>query len=689
MHLLFTSASASGNIALRRLFLVLATTLGFGAGAAGRDLRIVQTAFDLHNPHLLKELPIQKMDPGPPSVSRGALVVNSSIKFQEMLGFGGAFTEAAAFNWRTLSVEDQKKVIQLYFADPSEGGHGYTLGRVPMGSCDFSLGSYSFDNVSGDVNLTHFDTDVTHDEVNGMLPMMRAAQRAARGRGHDLKIFASPWSPPPWMKLPVNGEHWSNGSATPVGLDARYQRAWAKYFSKFIDAYRRKGVNLWGVTPQNEPEYAAHWDACVYTPKFEAEFVREHLGPVLHYEQPGVKIIGFDHNKDHVVEWAEVLYGDNDTKKFFDGIGVHWYGGLNQEHLQKTHELAPDKFILATEACNCPGVVHREKTKTWWSRAEKLAIDILEDIKWWAVGWVDWNLLLDTKGGPNWAGNNCDANLIADPKRAKGGDAVIMQASYYYMGHFSRFIPPGSRRIDLKSTVKTHNDPDPKELVGLAMQFTPCSNKPAQLWRYDTALHTLSLASVPSVCAQLSDDYFWKIVMQPCGKEAPAEPTQMWSVTSDGSGGYMFENNKSHDCLTSTEVPGQAIGLDPGVDAEGGIGLACNRSLRLGENPRNWKHNSFSLVGNFPDSFQIQTPEGNCMLPVGLDNTYFDAVAFETPSGEVSLVAMNLRNSPAVFDIHDVGANGSYRAIELPAHSIATYMWKSGQAVKSADEIVV
>jgi len=147
MHLLFTSASASGNIALRRLFLVLATTLGFGAGAAGRDLRIVQTAFDLHNPHLLKELPIQKMDPGPPSVSRGALVVNSSIKFQEMLGFGGAFTEAAAFNWRTLSVEDQKKVIQLYFADPSEGGHGYTLGRVPMGSCDFSLGSYSFDSL--------------------------------------------------------------------------------------------------------------------------------------------------------------------------------------------------------------------------------------------------------------------------------------------------------------------------------------------------------------------------------------------------------------------------------------------------------------------------------------------------------------------------------------------------------------
>lgn len=685
-------ASASGKSAMRKVFLVLAGACGSGVRATGSDLRIVQTAFDEHSPDLLKDLPTQRIAPGPPNASRGSLVVDSSVKFQEMLGFGGAFTEAAAFNWRSLSDEDQKKVIQLYFADPSEGGHGYTVGRVPMGSCDFSLASYSFDNVSGDVNLTHFDADVTHDEANGMLPMMRAAQRAARARGHDLKIFASPWSPPPWMKLPVDGEHWSNGSATPIGLDPRYQRAWAKYFSKFIDAYRRQGVKIWGVTPQNEPEYAAGWDACVYTPWYEAEFVREHLGPVLNYEQPGVKIIGFDHNKDHVVEWAQVLYGDNDTKKFFDGIGVHWYGGLNQEHLQKTHELAPDKFILATEACNCPDVVFRNKSRTWWSRAEKLAIDILEDIKWWAVGWVDWNLLVDTKGGPNWFGNYCDGNIVADPKRAQGGDAVIQQASYYYMGQFSRFIPPGSRRINLTSTINAVSEIDPKDVTGLAMQFTPCSDHPAQLWRYDTSLRTLSLASVPTMCAQLSLDYYWKIVMQPCGKEAPAEPTQTWSLTNT-TGGYMFQNNKSHDCLTSLQVPGQEIGLDPGVDAEGGVGLACNHtlrsSLRSGDNPRDKEYNSFALVGNFPESFKIQTPEGNCMLPVGLDSVTFDAVAFETPKGEISLVAMNQRNSALVFDIHDVHANGTYHAIELPAHSIATYVWSSTHAAKSAEEIIV
>lgn len=649
---------------------------------ADGHLRIVQTAYDPHNPDLLKEMPTMKMESSPPS-GRGALSVDSSVKFQEMLGFGGAFTEASAVNWRSLSTEDQEKIIHLYFADPSEGGHGYTVGRVPMGSCDFSLKSYSFDDHVGDESLEFFDTNVSHDEANGMLPMMRAAQKVAQSRGQELKIFASPWSPPPWMKLPVDGETHFHGSALPNGLDPRYLNSWAKYFSKFIDAYGQKGVKLWGVTPQNEPEFPAGWDACVYTPEFEAEFVVNHLGPMLHREHPGVKIIGFDHNKDHVVNWAKVLFKDNETKRFFDGIGVHWYGGLNTEHLQSTHEIAPDKFILATEACNCPGVVYQEDPTTWWSRAEKLAIDILEDIKWWSVGWVDWNLLVNTEGGPNWAGNLCDANIVADPKKTKGKDTFILQASYYFMGQFSRFIPPGSRRIALNNTVKVDNELTPAAVAGKFMQFTPCSGKKrSQLWKYDIVRETLSLKDVPEMCMQLAPDFNQGIIMLPCTKESPKVPAQTWSLISGVNGSSVVKSKASDVCMTSLKVPGQSIGLDPGVDAQGGLAMNCTDKLR--DNLRDTQYQRFSLKGDYPHSFQIQDPAGSCMEPVGSDNVMFDAVAFETPKGDISIVAMNLQNATISFDIHDVRAQGSYRAIELPPHAIATYTWHP-----SVEEVVV
>lgn len=131
---------------------------------------------------------------------------------------------------------------------------------------------------------------------------------------------------------------------------------------------------MWGVTVQNEAEAAdVGWEKCVYTPEYMAQFVKNHLGPVLHAEQPGVKIIGFDHNKDHVVTWADALYADPDAKAFFDGIGVHWYGGLNTHNLDNAHAVAPDKFLLATEACNCPGVMYEaSQPEEWWQRAGAL-----------------------------------------------------------------------------------------------------------------------------------------------------------------------------------------------------------------------------------------------------------------------------------------------------------------------------
>ena len=195
--------------------------------------------------HLAKQqtpVPLVKMSPP----EGRALSIDRSKKFQTLVGFGGAFTESAALNWRSLTASDQAEVIKLYFASPADGGLGYTVGRVPMGSCDFTAGTpaswYSFNNYSGDANMDHFDDSVAHDVSSGMVAMILAAQDAIKAAGGALTLFASPWSPPGWMKLPVQGVRSMLRTAVPNGLDPDAQRPYAKYFSRFISAYKARGI---------------------------------------------------------------------------------------------------------------------------------------------------------------------------------------------------------------------------------------------------------------------------------------------------------------------------------------------------------------------------------------------------------------------------------------------------------------
>jgi len=401
-----------------------------------------------------------------------AISVDSKQTFQTFEGFGGAFTQASAVNWRKLDATGQAELIRAYFADPADGGLGYTLCRVPINSCDFSPESYTFDDVEGDVALEHFDSTVQKDVDLGMIDMILAAEAAVKERanrtaskGLKLKLLASPWSPPAWMKLPVHGVYGDpgegirtmTGSAKPFGLDPDYQASWANYFGKWLAAYKARGVDsLWAVTVQNEPEASPGWESCLWTPEYMANFVAEHLGPTLNATHPEIKIFGFDHNKDHVAEWADGLYKNKTAADYFTGVAVHWYGGLNTENLQKAHEVDPTKSILGSEACNCIGhvVLQQDGVASWWTRAERVSLDILEDLKWWAVGWIDWNLLVDVNGGPNHLKNLCDANMIQDVAGQKGDQPLIKQASYYYMGHFSRYLVPGAKRVQVSNTVE-------------------------------------------------------------------------------------------------------------------------------------------------------------------------------------------------------------------------------------------
>ncbi len=358
------------------------------------------------------------------SAHLAVLTVDTSRRFQRMEGFGGAFTEAAASTWMAMPAAAREQVLADYF-DPDRG-HGYTLCRVHMNSCDFALGNYAHVERAGDFGLQGFSIE---RDRQALLPFIRAARRAAR---RPLKLLVSPWSPPAWMK--TNGEMNNGGRLRP-----ECRAAWARCFVRFIQDYEAEGVPIWGVTVQNEPLAAQRWDSCLYTAEEERDFVRDHLGPALHGAGlDHVRIVIWDHNRDLMVERASVVYGDEDAAKYVWGTGFHWYGADHFDHVQLVHDAWPDKQLLFTEGCQ-EGGPHAGS----WALGERYAHSLINDLNRWTVGWIDWNLLLDEQGGPNHVGNFCSAPMLVD--RASG--TVSHQSSYWALGHFSRFVRPGAVRV--------------------------------------------------------------------------------------------------------------------------------------------------------------------------------------------------------------------------------------------------
>ena len=350
---------------------------------------------------------------------------------QTIIGFGGAFTESASYVFSTLNATLQSQVLDMYF---SENGLRYNMARLPIGSCDFSLSNYNYDNVSGDAGLTHFS--INHDKEL-IIPFILQAMKTRKMWTNDsLNIVASPWSPPGWMKQDDNP--YCPLDCSNCVLKNEYKAAWSLYFSKFLTAYAAEGINIWGITVQNEPGYCpTSYEAMHFTPETEQDYIKQYLGPQISKDHPNVSILIYDHNKDHVVEWAETIYSDPDAAKYLWGTAVHWYSGDQFNNLNTTHYLFPNKPILATEA-----TVAREKDPKapLWSHGEHYAHDIIGDMNNWVVGFIDWNLLLDMLGGPNHKGpDDCegsdkcgsDAMLLADADN----QVVFPQVFYYYVGH--------------------------------------------------------------------------------------------------------------------------------------------------------------------------------------------------------------------------------------------------------------
>jgi glucosylceramidase len=350
--------------------------------------------------------------------------VDPTRRFQTIEGFGGAFTEAAAVTWQQLSPQRQEEVLRDYF--DVDAGHGYTLCRVHMNSCDFSLGNYAHVESPGDVELRGFTIE---RDRQALLPFIKAAQRVTV---RPIKLLVSPWSPPAWMKS--NAQMNQGGHLLP-----EFRQAWARCFVRFIEEYAAEGVAIWGVSVQNEPAAAQPWDSCLYSAEEERDFVRDFLGPELARAGLGhIKIVIWDHNRDHLVQRASVVYSDAEAASYVWGAGFHWYGENHFDQVQLVHDAWPDKQLLFTEGCQEGGPHHGS-----WDLGERYAHSMINDLNRWTVGWIDWNLVLDETGGPNHVGNLCSAPILIDTDN----DALMHQSSYYYIGHFSRFVKPGARRV--------------------------------------------------------------------------------------------------------------------------------------------------------------------------------------------------------------------------------------------------
>src|SRR5438445_2731048 len=275
----------------------------------------------------------------PTSEGKIYVFVDPRKTFQSLLGIGGALTHAAAETFAKLPAARQEELLQAYYS--TDRGIGYTLARTNIHSCDFSSESYTYVD-EGDKDLKSFS--IAHD-LRFRIPLIKQAMAAS---GNRLKLFASPWSPPAFMK--DNNDMLHGGH-----LRADYAHSWALYFAKFIQSYRKAGVPVWGITIQNEPMAVQRWESCVYQAGDERDFLKNHLGPVM--VQQGlrdVNIIVWDHNRDLIIQRAQTIFDDPQAAKYVWGIGFHWYedwsGGQQMYgNVALVNRLYPDKHILFTE----------------------------------------------------------------------------------------------------------------------------------------------------------------------------------------------------------------------------------------------------------------------------------------------------------------------------------------------------
>lgn len=360
---------------------------------------------------------------------------------QTIVGFGGTFTDAAGMNIASLPDAAQKELIDAYFGPD---GIEYTLGRIPIASNDMSTDIYSYDFTTYDIHLTKF-TIAGFDHLY-KLPFIDKAMIASR---RNVSLFASPWSSPSWMK--------TNNDMVGWGIVAKdMAKVYANYLGRFLQEYESFMFHgrMWGITSQSGPARSCDntsttqlvYQSMCWTAEQMRDWVVHDLKPSLQaYGYGHVKLLIMDDNRDEIPHWAEV-FNDTDARNSIDGFAIqsHHDNDTNPSLLSNAHSQYPDKLMIGSEFC-----LHRSPAVDLgnWERAETLARSIFQDLQNYVSGFTHYNLAVNTSGGPSWINNNADGPIIVDAAKK----VFYKQPMFYIMGHFSKFIPPGSTAIDLKS----------------------------------------------------------------------------------------------------------------------------------------------------------------------------------------------------------------------------------------------
>ncbi len=353
------------------------------------------------------------------STENKVLNVFSNHTYQSFLGFGGAFTEASGICYASLSPSQKEDLIKDYF---SVDGLNYHLGRLPIGSTDFSEKSYSYADKK---DLSDFS--LKKDEMF-IIPFIKDSILA----NPNIKFLASPWSPPKFMKY--------NKMLTLGGiLLDKYKKTYAEYLTKYILSYQNKNIPISYITIQNEPNATQIWESCRYTAEQEADFAINYLHPEFKNKDINTGIFIWDHNKEKLFQRADSILSMPNADDAIKGVAYHYYSGDHFENIALTHENYPDKLLFHTEGCTGHSYPN---TQDELNNAEIYAHDIIGDLNNGCNGYIDWNLMLNYKGGPNHKFNYCNSPIMIN----QNGTGYSKLLPYYYIGHFSKFIKPNAKR---------------------------------------------------------------------------------------------------------------------------------------------------------------------------------------------------------------------------------------------------
>jgi glucosylceramidase len=351
------------------------------------------------------------------------IALNPNLKFQEILGFGGAFTDAACYTFNRLTADAREQLFHEMF---HTSGMGLSVCRICVGSSDYSQTLYSFDEGNADPELTRFSID--HDREY-ILPILRQARQA----NPDLFLFSSPWSPPGWMKF--------NGTMLGGAMRNHYLGAYAQYYLKFLEAYAEAGVPIQALTSQNEvdTDQDGRMPACTWPQEYEIQFVRDHLGPLLERSGVGTKIWILDHNYNL---WGRAVccLEDERLRRYCNAVAWHGYAG-GPEMMTRVQDEYPEVEMYWTEGgpdYTDPGYL------TDWCTWGGAFAGVLRN---WCRSITGWNLALDERGRPNIGPFSCGGTVTIDSQTRE----ITRSGQFWAFAHYARRIRRGARRFDSQS----------------------------------------------------------------------------------------------------------------------------------------------------------------------------------------------------------------------------------------------